>query len=221
MTSAVVAVFARALEPGKVKTRLARTLGHQAALAIYTRTLASTMSAAAATGLPVSIWATDTACPHLQHLATQYGCSLRQQQGGTLGERMLHTLRVEQQAYERVVLVGSDCVVLDSHMLHRALEALVPGACVLAPAEDGGYVLIGSSGAVDWQLHDFEGVRWSSADTLADTLQCLQRKQVRVTILDTLWDIDTVDDVRRAVSSGQLDIALESVSRDGGGNGRI
>jgi hypothetical protein len=205
MTSTCIAVFARAIEPGKVKTRLAATLGDAAALDVYCQMLERTLQAVQATGLAASLWATDSRCQALQSLARKYGCSLHQQDGAGLGARMLHTLRVMHRYHERVVLVGSDCVLLDRDRLLGVAAQLEYSQCVICPAEDGGFVLIGSQRAVDWQITDLDGVRWSSAETLADTLRCLKQKEVRATILDSLWDVDTVDDLRRAVAEGRLD----------------
>lgn len=205
MTSTCIAVFARAIEPGKVKTRLAATLGDAAALDVYCQMLERTLQAVQATGLSACIWATDSQCQALQSLAKRYGCSLHQQSGNSLGERMLYALGFLHHYHERVVLIGSDCVLLDSDRLLDAAQQLEHSQCVICPAEDGGFVLIGSQRSIDWQIADLDGVRWSSADTLADTLRCLKQKEVQATIQDSLWDVDTVDDLRRAVAEGRLD----------------
>ena len=205
MTSTCIAVFARAIEPGKVKTRLAATLGDGAALDIYRQMLERTLQAVHATGLPAYICATNSQCPALQALAKRYGCALQQQQGHSLGERMLHALRALHSYHERVVLIGSDCVSLDGDRLLDVAQQLEHSQCVICPAEDGGFVLIGSQRSIDWQLSDLDEVRWSSHETLADTLRCLKQKQVQATIQDSLWDVDTVDDLRRAVTEGKLD----------------
>src|SRR5690606_29730346 len=205
MTSTCIAVFARAIEPGKVKTRLAATLGDGAAMDIYRQMLDRTLHAEHATGLPAYICATNSQCPALQALAKRYGCALQQQQGHSLGERMLHALRALHSYHERVVLIGSDCVSLDGDRLLDVAQQLEHSQCVICPAEDGGFVLIGSQRSIDWQLSDLDEVRWSSHETLADTLRCLKQKQVQATIQDSLWDVDTVDDLRRAVTEGKLD----------------
>lgn len=205
MTSACIAVFARAIEPGKVKTRLAATLGDTAALDIYRQMLESTLQAVQATGLTAYICATDSQCQSLQLLAGKYACSLQQQHGNSLGERMLYALRALHRYHQRVVLIGSDCVLLDRDRLLGVAEQLEHSQCVICPAEDGGFVLIGSQHCLDWQMTDFDGVRWSSPETLADTLWCLKQKDVQATIQDSLWDVDTVDDLRRAVAEGRLD----------------
>lgn len=69
MTATGIAVFARAIEPGKVKTRLAVTLGDAAALDVYCQMLECTLQAVQATGLTASLWATDRRCETLQSLA--------------------------------------------------------------------------------------------------------------------------------------------------------
>ncbi|HQU11298.1 MAG TPA: DUF2064 domain-containing protein, partial [Acidiphilium sp.] len=65
--------------------------------------------------------------------------------------------------------------------------ALRGAQAVFGPAVDGGYWLIGLSGRRP--ADPFGGVRWSSEDTLADTLRNFRHH--RVAMLRTLADADT------------------------------
>lgn len=204
MTPACIVVFARALELGRVKTRIARDAGDEVALALYRQMLARALAQACASGNDVVIAATDPHCPALGAMAQRYQCALIGQHGADLGERMRHALRQQHRQYDRVILIGSDAPVIDAAHLGTAFAGLEHSDIVITPAEDGGYVLIGSSASHVWQAHPFAGVRWSSRHTLMDTQARLHALGVRVTMLDILWDVDTLADARRASEAGLL-----------------
>jgi glycosyltransferase A (GT-A) superfamily protein (DUF2064 family) len=43
----------------------------------------------------------------------------------------------------------------------------------------------------------FEGVSWSTSEVLAQSLAQASKHDLRVALLETLWDVDTVADWRR------------------------
>ena len=86
------------------------------------------------------------------------------QQGADLGERMHHAFVQTLAQYNSAVIVGCDCPSLTSADLEQALSALKQGNdCVIAPAEDGGYVLIGLNQA---QPLLFEIMPWGTGQNL-------------------------------------------------------
>jgi hypothetical protein len=93
-----------------------------------------------------------------------------------------------------VVLVGSDCPVLDRAYLLQAFEALERADLVLGPAEDGGYVLIGARGLA---RSLFDGVRWGSGEVLSQTLANAEQAGMRTALLEELYDVDEPDDLQR------------------------
>jgi glycosyltransferase A (GT-A) superfamily protein (DUF2064 family) len=74
---------------------------------------------------------------------------------------------------------------------------------VLAPAEDGGYALIGMSRA---EPSVFAGIAWGSATVYAETARRLSRAGLRWRALRTVWDVDRPEDVDRlaALRPGRL-----------------
>ena len=128
----------------------------------------------------------------------QFDVRLRPQGRGDLGERMLRALR----RHPGAVLIGSDCPALRPADLRAAARALRGGAdAVLAPAEDGGYALIGVRRAARTL---FDGVDWGSARVLAQTRRRLRRLGWRWTELRTVWDVDRPEDVLRLRKSRLL-----------------
>ena len=99
-----------------------------------------------------------------------------------------------------VVIVGSDIPALRAAHVAQAFMLLGRADAVLGPALDGGYWLIGLKRSPR-VLAPFAGVRWSSADALADTLVHLDGK--RVALAPTLRDVDTSEAYRDERASGE------------------
>lgn len=197
-------VFARAPQPGTVKTRLIPVLGAQGAAALHARlvehTLATVCAAhAGALELHCAPNATD---PFFQLCGSKYGVALATQGSGDLGARMHCAFAGALATATRGILIGTDCPALTAQHLRQAQLALADGNdAVFVPAEDGGYALIGLA-RNDARL--FEGIPWGGAQVMAQTRERLRSLHWRWHELDTLWDIDRPADYRRLVQSGLL-----------------
>lgn len=194
-------VFARALEAGRVKTRLIPDYGEEGALQLYRLLLTRTLAAASQFPGQVALWL-DREDPELAALAAANGWECRLQEGDDLGEKMALALHHGLGQAERVLLVGSDCVLLDRPYFDQALRALSSAPVVMGPSEDGGYVLIGSACRDLWHRQRFQGVRFGGEHALADSVARFPEEQVAR--LPVLWDVDTREDVVRAQSCGFL-----------------
>jgi uncharacterized protein len=183
-------VFARAPLAGRVKTRLIARLGADGAARLHVRLIRHTVRLAlqARCG-PVELHAT---APH--GLFRTLGVTVRRQRGRDLGERMHHALREALRRHRQAILIGADVPALAPADLRRARRFLHSTDLVLAPAEDGGYALIG---ARRLSLRIFTDVRWGSAAVLAQTLRNLSRASLRYRLLRTLWDLDRPEDLDR------------------------
>lgn len=94
-----------------------------------------------------------------------------------------------------LVIIGSDTPSVRRRDVAAAFRALQTNDAVIGPAMDGGYWLIGLRRSVRGRL-PFDGIRWSSSDTLQDTLVALAG--LRVAILDRREDVDDAASLRRA-----------------------
>ncbi|HAD46888.1 MAG TPA: glycosyltransferase [Alcanivorax sp.] len=195
-------VFARAPRRGRVKTRLVPELGEDTALDVHQRLLDRTLREAAAFPGRARLMLDDHDDRLAAH-AREIGLEVGLQHGGGLGERMNAALRDGLQEAARVLLVGSDCPVLDQTYLALAVDGLDNARVVLGASEDGGYVLIGGSDASVWHDRRFEGVRLGTDYAMADTLVALN-DVAPVTVLPPLWDVDIPEDVTRARNLGVL-----------------
>lgn len=114
-----------------------------------------------------------------------------------------------QRAFTRVlkehasaILIGSDCPAMSASDLRAAARALRSGnQAVIAPAEDGGYVLIGLRRK---SRRLFAGVQWGGARVFEQTRRRLAHLRWRWKKLRTLWDVDRPEDVVRMRKEGLL-----------------
>src|SRR6266498_3128834 len=192
-----VVVFARAPEPGKVKTRLIPALGEAGAAALHRRLVMHSLRAATDAKLgPVELWcAPDASARFFLECERRFGVSLHSQGEGDLGARMRRAFGAALARASRAILVGSDIPALSPQYLSDAERALVASDdVVIGPAEDGGYVLIGLS-RCDAGL--FREIPWGGPEVLAETRRRVAALRWRLSELPTLWDLDRLEDLQR------------------------
>jgi len=196
-----VAVFARAPVAGQAKTRLIPLLGADGAAALQRRLIERTLATASAVaGARVTLWvAGDPAHPFVAEAARRFGAALAEQHGADLGARMNHAF---ESAGAPLVLVGTDCPQLRSDDLTSAAAALASHDAVIQPATDGGYVLIGLARP---QPLLFESIEWGGPQVLRQTRSRIDALGLRCALRPPLPDLDTPDDLRRALAAGWLD----------------
>lgn len=191
-SSGQILVMLKAPELGRVKTRLAASIGAEKALFVYQHLLAIALNALAPIANQVQLWYTGS----VNHLPAQVKAfSLHQQVISDLGYRMAKAFEDSFTAYpgQPAIIIGTDCPALfDGNHIYEALHALSSYDMVIGPAEDGGYYLLGMR-----QLHNtlFEGIEWSTAGVFAQTIAAATEAGLSVCELPTLGDIDTIDDL--------------------------
>lgn len=198
-----VAVFAKAPRLGEVKTRLAPLLGDQGAAELHARLVHHALEAAtAARPAALELWcAPDSHDPFFTECARRFGCGLHAQRGDDLGERMAHAFDASLDAGAPVVLIGTDCPALEPRHLVEAAAALRDHDAVFAPAEDGGYVLVGLARP---QPRIFSRIAWGTPVVMRQTRERLAEAGLTWRELEALWDVDRPDDYRRLQQSGLL-----------------
>ncbi|MEN8218975.1 MAG: TIGR04282 family arsenosugar biosynthesis glycosyltransferase [Pseudomonadota bacterium] len=195
MIKDVLQVFAKAPKLGQVKTRLIPELGEKVATDLHKQLVRHCLQQFSDL-FSVQLWcAPDEYHPFFQACQREFGVSLHRQQGADLGERMAYALASA--APMPAVLIGSDCPSLKAENIREAFAALQQGyAVVLAPAEDGGYVLIGLQ-QVRAEL--FSEMPWGTSQVLTETRARLGKLGLRWYELPTQWDVDRAEDVERFV----------------------
>jgi uncharacterized protein len=198
-----VAVFAKAPVPGAVKTRLAALLGPDGAAGLHSGLVRHALSAATHARIgPVELWcAPDETHPFFERCAREFGVTLERQQGEDLGQRMRHAFDASHARGQALIVIGADCPALDAAALQSAAAALGTHDAVIAPAEDGGYVLVGLARPVPAL---FETMPWGESAVMAQTRARLAECGVSWRELETLWDVDRPEDFARLQQSGLL-----------------
>ena len=188
MSKELVIVFVKNIKLGKVKTRLAKTIGNQGAFEVYSDLVKVTEMATKDLSVDKRIYFSDAAVDTIWK--NDYKTV---QQGIDLGERMKNAFKKGfEDGYERIVLIGSDLPDITANHINKGLEALKQNEVTFGPAEDGGYYLIGLS-----KMHNFvfDNKPWSETHLLEETLSELKENDVTFTKLVTLNDIDTYEDL--------------------------
>jgi rSAM/selenodomain-associated transferase 1 len=202
-----IAVFAKAPVAGKVKTRLVPVLGPEGAARLHGELLRHALAVARDSGVgPVELWCTpDSSHPFLGRSAADFGATLHVQQGSDLGARMAHAFDAALGDNAALVMIGADCPALTPPLLRRAARLLASHDAVIAPAEDGGYVLVGLAA---FAPGIFSGIAWGGTDVMEATRHRLEGAAIRWTEMETLWDIDRPEDYARLAATGLLGDAL-------------
>jgi len=197
MNGDALIVFVKAPRPGGVKTRLVPVLGDRGAAAFY-RALAEAevrrtrpeggdytrlfFFAPADAGAEIASWFP--------------GEIVAPQEEADLGARMAAAFaEAFRRGARRVAIIGTDVPWVTRDIVLGAFRALDRDAVALGPSSDGGYYLLALARPCPGI---FEGVPWSTPGVLAATLARAEALGLSVRLLETLNDIDTLEDVRSA-----------------------
>lgn len=193
MSNPLLLVFLRAPVLGKVKTRLAATLGKKRALEIYSLLLKHTIEQGAQLGVDRQAWYADE-LPAEEPCAA-LGYSVHQQAGADLGERMQRAFDGGfASGHSPIIIIGTDLPQLSEALLREALKALETHDAVIGPANDGGYYLLGLRKPCP---EIFQGKSWSTDSVFKQTTADLKRLCRTWKTLPELIDIDTEEDLNK------------------------
>lgn len=184
-------IFIRRPISGKVKTRLAKTLGNEKAVAVYKKLLQHTREITTNIDAKRMLYYADAIDKDDEWNATMYHKEL--QQGDNLGQRMSSAFHYcFEKGYEKVLIIGSDCYQLTSAIIEEAYEILENSDVVAGPASDGGYYLLGMK---TYQPELLELDKWSTDTVLAKTLAHCEKLALEYAMLPVLNDVDEASDI--------------------------
>lgn len=189
MPKNLLLIFTRNPEPGKVKKRLAASIGDEAALEIYKFLLEHTSKITS--DLPA-----DKVVYYSEEIEKEdiwdETYDKKPQKGEDLGERMKNAFQSGfESGYRNIIIIGSDLYDLDRNDLVEAFTALEKSDYVIGPAKDGGYYLLGMKSL---NLNVFRNKSWSTASVFKETLKDINSKNI--TILEKRNDIDVLEDIK-------------------------
>ena len=161
-------VFAKNPILGKVKTRLAKSIGKEKALEIYKNLLKKTASVLKTLEVDIHLYYSDYI--EKDDFFSTVSSQKKTQTGKQLGERMSNAFRESLISYDKVVIIGTDLWTLEIQDIKNAFKALEHHAAVIGPSTDGGYYLLGLT---EFMPRIFLNKQWGTSNVLPNTLNDL------------------------------------------------
>ena len=189
----VLGVFAKWPQVGQVKTRLAASIGTEAAAQLYEAFLKDFLPRIERVPAHLVLAYTPTEAKSYFRSLVSDRFRLAAQADGDLGTRMRVFMEHE---FDRgatvVVLVGSDAPDLPIDRIEQAFSELEHGDIVLGPCADGGYYLVGTSRPIP-EL--FTEINWGTVDVFGQTVQRINELGAHLIKLEPWSDVDTGGDL--------------------------
>jgi rSAM/selenodomain-associated transferase 1 len=184
-------IFIKNPVKGKVKTRLAATIGDDIALEIYQKLVRHTLNSTERVAADKYIFFSDTIDESIGYANKPVHKEV--QSGKNLGEKMNNAFgELFKNLYKQVVIIGTDCPGITDNILAHAFSKLNDSEVVIGPAIDGGYYLLGMK-----KMHNdlFENIAWSTSTVLQSTIERCNINKLSVTLLKPLSDVDEEKDL--------------------------
>lgn len=207
-------IFSRYPTPGEAKTRLIPALGTEGAAQLHRQMTEAVIATAQATDLfnkknggNITVHFTGA---ELKKFQTWLGLELQYfaQPSGDLGQRMKSAFsRAFTSGSKHVIGIGTDVPGLSSEILNQADQGLEHHDIVLGPAADGGYYLIGMS-AFTPEL--FVNIDWGTEHVYEQTVAICTRLGLKVSVLQTLNDVDRPEDLVQLREDPRFSIFLSN-----------
>jgi rSAM/selenodomain-associated transferase 1 len=201
LSTCALLFFGKRPTPGRVKMRLARSLGIESAASLADAFLRDGARRYAAVPGWTPVLAADQATDPFWRSAFPVSWRIEDQGEGDLGERLARAFSRELACFPKVIAIGSDHPALPAETLARFLSE----ENAVWPTRDGGYaaILLSRGDAVP---RLFEHIDWSTPRVLEQTLARAAAHGVPITLYPETYDVDREGDL--AV------LARELASRD-------
>jgi rSAM/selenodomain-associated transferase 1 len=188
-------VFARQPVAGACKTRLAATIGPERAAALADAFIRDTLAMCGTIADSRSVAFTPETPEARRYFESVGGgrFGLWPQPEGDLGVRLAAFFDHSLQQFDRTAVIGTDSPSLPVEFIERTFESLREHDCVLGPAADGGFYLIGLRRR---HAELFDEVEWSTSRVLGQIVERLRAARFSLGLLPVWYDVDTWDDLR-------------------------
>ena len=221
MSNKLLIIFTRNPEPGKVKTRLIPVLGEKGAadlhraMAFHTVKVAKQLAEKYQVSLEIhydggnleSVKADLDIVPGIRYI---------RQSVGNLGKRMNKSFgSAFNRSHAMVILIGTDCPQITANLLKKAFDLLELSDCVIGPAKDGGYYLIGLKKPCP-EL--FEDIKWGSGTVFKQTMHKIKDLGLLVAQTKKLVDVDRPEDlsvwdkVKQATAGEKISVIIPTLN---------
>lgn len=186
-------IFAKQPKLGKVKTRLASTIGDEKTLKIYFELLEVTKNVTSVIDAEKIVYWDELRDGHPNEF--EFGYQNRIQTTGELGFKMENAFQYEfNLSARKIVIIGTDCPYLTKDIFEVAYSELDHVDFVVGPALDGGYYLLGMK---EFSPFIFHSIPWSTKDVLSLTIESIRKNNKTFALLKELSDIDDINDLEQ------------------------
>ncbi|MDZ7808315.1 MAG: TIGR04282 family arsenosugar biosynthesis glycosyltransferase [Gracilimonas sp.] len=187
-------IFVKNEEAGKVKTRLAKSIGDEEALKVYQKLIEYTHAEMVSLEINMEVWYSSYI--EKDDIWDNNQFTKKLQKGDDLGQRMGNAFKTAfENGTQKTVIIGSDNAEITSGIINEAFKSLDETDFVIGPAKDGGYYLLGMN---RFYPQIFKGVEWSTKEVFEDTTRIIEQLGRSYTLLSSLNDIDTIEDWKEA-----------------------
>ena len=192
-----IIVFTKYPAEGKVKTRLAKTMGNKFAASFFRVCAEHTFSEllkAEEMGCDLFLFCSEE--KEIEQVMKWTGNNFKyySQQGSDLGIKMYNAFKtVFTKGYKKAIIIGTDSPDISNNLIQSAISILENYNVVIGPANDGGYYLLGFKSKL---IDLFSGIEWSTNSVFDNTIEKLNSSKLNYVILDELTDIDTLEDLQ-------------------------
>ena len=191
---ASIILFLKYPTEGKVKTRLAKTIGNKKAALIYKIMAENAIqSVEKFTRTYKYIFYTEKNDMQLVNdwIKKKYFYAL--QDGNDLGERMKNAFRqVFAHGSKKAIVLGTDIPDISKEIINEAIMELDKYDLVVGPSPDGGFYLLGMK---KYYHFLFEDIIYSTSSVFEKTINRAKRHSLTFKLLKPLSDIDTEDEL--------------------------
>lgn len=182
-------IFIKNPEIGKVKTRLAKTVGDEKALAVYKALMEHTRKIAEALSVNRRLFYSQFINESDKWSRNKFQKELQIE--ADLGIKMATAFHTVFKTNEKVVIIGSDCASLTPEIVQTAFDQLDNYPFVIGPAMDGGYYLLGMN---QFTPEIFNDIAWSTETVCSTTIERIKSLGKTFFLLPKLSDIDYEED---------------------------
>jgi len=203
-------IFAREPVTGEVKTRMLTTFSKAQVTRLYKAFVRDVLQTAKAVGCQqkfIYVAGKNSRRSFLTQFQRYF--ILKEQKGGDLGERM-HQAFVDcsHSHFTATIIIGTDCLSLTERDIRLAFEKLAQYDCVIGPADDGGYYLLGLRRPT---AKLFKNMPWGSRLVFKETLKRVEELKKSVYILEKRGDLDTAEDLNKWFKSPKTSFYTQRV----------
>jgi uncharacterized protein len=199
----LIIILTKYPEAGKVKSRLARSIGEEKASKIYEALLWDNWHNAKISDQQIRL---EYSPPEAKYkFKKMFGddAQLHLQEGKDIGWRMANAFdNCWQQRFDAAILIGGDVPDIFHTSFSEALDSLKKHDIVIGPSTDGGYYLIGfQRKSFDYKF--FQNIDWSTNRVFEQTSKIIRNTNNKLYLIEKRNDLDTFDDVKEFLESNK------------------